>query len=61
MFFVADLPAKFDSINDYIKTLTAEESEVSGFQVHKVKTLSDIEKLPLAFVSAKSTLEKLIR
>lgn len=60
MFFVADLPAKFDSINDYIKTLTAEESEVSEFQVHKVKTLSDIEKLPLAFVSAKSTLEKLI-
>ena len=61
MFFVADLPAKFDSINDYMKTLTAEESEVSEFQVHKVKTLSDIEKLPLAFVSAKSTLEKLIR
>lgn len=61
MFFVADLPSKFDSINDYIKTLTAEESEVSEFQVHKVKTLNDIEKLPLAFVSAKATLEKLIR
>lgn len=61
MFFVADLPAKFDSINEYIKTLTAEESEVSEFQIHKVETLNDIEKLPLAFVSAKATLEKLIK
>jgi len=60
IFFTADLPSEFETIDDFIKTLTAEESEVSGFESHKVETLEDIEKLPLAFESAKATLEKLV-
>lgn len=60
MFFIAELPAQFESLDDFIKTLTAEESEVTEFQIHKVETQDDIKKLPLAFVSAEATLENLI-
>jgi len=60
LFFTVKLPECFDSINDYIKTLKAEESEVESFTYYKVETKEDIEKIPLAFVSARNTLEKLI-
>lgn len=50
MFFTADLPAGAQ--------LKAEESEVSGFEWVGVKSAEDVEKIPLAFVSAKNTLLK---
>ena len=50
MFFTAVLPAGAQ--------LKAEESEVSGFEWVDVKSAEDVEKIPLAFVSAKNTLLK---
>lgn len=60
LFFKAELPSTFASIQDFIKTLTPEESEVSAFKVYKVETLDDINKIPLAFESARFTLKKLV-
>lgn len=59
-FFIAELPPEYDTIEDFINSLKAEESEVLGFVSYKVETTEDIEKIPLAFESAKKTLEKLI-
>ncbi len=59
IFFVAELPSQFDSIDDFIKSLKAEESEVLAFKSCRVETFDDIEKIPLAFESAKYTLKKL--
>lgn len=59
IFFVAELPSQFDTIDDFIKSLKAEESEVLSFKSCKVETLEDIEKIPLAFESAKYTLKQL--
>ena len=59
IFFVAELPPQFDTIDDFIKSLKAEESEVLAFKSCKVETLEDIEKIPLAFESAKYTLKQL--
>lgn len=60
VFFTAELPPQFDTIDDFIKSLKAEESEVTGFATYKVETIEDIEKIPLAFESARYTLKKLI-
>lgn len=60
VFFTAELPPQFDTIDDFIKGLKAEESEVTGFATYKVETIEDIEKIPLAFESARYTLKKLI-
>ena len=60
IFFVAKLPEKYQNMEEFIKTLKAEESEVQGICTYKVKSLDDIEKIPLAFVSAKATLIKFV-
>lgn len=60
MFFTADLPSVFDTIDDFIKSLKAQKTEVEGFVSYKVETLEDIEKIPLAFESARETLKKFI-
>jgi len=60
MFFMANLPEQFETVQDYIKTLKAEESEVEAFTYCKVETKEDIENLSLAFGSAKRTLERFI-
>lgn len=60
VFFTAELPPQFETIDDFIKSLKAEESEVTGFATYKVETIEDIEKIPLAFESARYTLKKLI-
>ena len=59
IFFVAELPSQFASIDDFIKSLKAEESEVLAFKSCRVETFDDIKKIPLAFESAKYTLKKL--
>lgn len=59
-FFIAYLPEQYKTMDDFIKSLKAEEDEVLGFVSYKVETLEDIEKIPLAFESAKLTLRKLV-
>ena len=61
IFFTTDLPEEFDTIDDFIKTLKPQESEVQGFASFKVETMEDIEKIPLAFESAKKIFEKFIK
>ena len=58
IFFAAQLPPEFSTIDDFIKSLHAEESEVVAFESHRVASLEDIEKLPLAFESARYTLHR---
>ena len=60
MFFTAELPSQFETIGDFIKSLKAEESEVAGFVFYKVESAEDIEKIPLAFESARYTLKQLV-
>ena len=50
MFFTAELPEDFE--------LHAQKSEVKEFEWIKIESVSDIEKIPLAFESAKKTLTK---
>ncbi len=58
IFFTAALPLQYDSINDFIKSLKAEESEVVAFEARKISSEEDIENLPLAFESARHTLKR---
>lgn len=56
LFFTAELSDEFSCMEDFIKSLKAEESEVQGFKICKVETMEDIESIPLAFESARKTL-----
>ena len=58
IFFTAALPLQYDSINDFIKSLKAEESEVDAFEARKISSEEDIENLPLAIESARHTLKR---
>ena len=58
IFFAARLPSRYKDMNDFVKTLHREESEVVRFEVRRVKTVEDVEALPLAFPSARQTLLK---
>ena len=61
IFFTVELPSEFNTIEDYIKTLHAQESEVVGFKSYKLETLEDINNIPLAFESARKTLETFVK
>lgn len=56
LFFEASIPAGAGNISDLLKKLHGQDSEVSGFVAKKISTKEDIEKLPLAFGSAKKAL-----
>lgn len=56
IFFAAKLP-DHKTIPDLVENLTAEESEVTEIQVHRITTETDIENLPLAFPSGVSALK----
>ena len=62
MFFTAELDYQDEDsdMETLISKLKAQESEVQDFVYYKVQTLEDVEKIPLAFESAKKTLVKLI-
>ncbi|MCR4580685.1 MAG: NUDIX domain-containing protein [Treponema sp.] len=60
IFFTAPLPKDFSSIEAFIGSLKAQESEVLGFVSCHVASKSDVEKLPLAFESARATLLKFV-
>lgn len=56
MFFSAKLP-KGQNMHDLISKLSAEETEVTEIQIHKVTSEKDIDNLPLAFVSGEKALK----
>lgn len=60
IFFTTNISGKYKSIQEYIKNLQAQESEVCGFAFYKIETDEDIEKLPIAFESTVKTLKKWI-
>ena len=60
IFFAAKLPACYKDMNDFVKSLHGQESEVVRFEVHKVLTNEDVEGLALAFPSARKTLTRWI-
>lgn len=57
IFFTAKIPSSYGSVNDFLKTLKAQETEVLSFEVHRVQTLEDVKSLPLAFESTFNTLK----
>ena len=58
IFFAAKLPSAYKNMDEFVKSLHREESEVVRFEVHKVTTSEDVDSLALAFGSAKKTLLK---
>ena len=60
VFFAAKLPADYKDMNAFVDSLKREESEVVGFEIHKVAAQADVESLALAFPSARKTLMKWI-
>ena len=60
LFFTAKLPDEFKDMDDFVKTLRREESEVVRFEIRKVQNVDDVNALPLAFESAHKTLLKFL-
>lgn len=56
MFFSVKLPAG-QTVKDIAEKLTAEESEVTEIQVHKISSEEDINNLPVAFPSGVNALK----
>ncbi len=56
LFFMARLSAEEGTVPELIQRLCGQESEVTGFAYYKVATPEDIQKIPLAFSSAKKAL-----
>ena len=60
IFFKTKLPAKYKNMEDFVKTLHREESEVVRFEIRRVQRLDDVNGLALAFGSAHKTLLKFL-
>ena len=60
IFFRVKLSEKYKNMEEFVKTLKREESEVVRFEIQKVQTAADVEALPLAFESARHTLLKFV-
>ena len=60
IFFKTKLPAKYENMEAFVKTLHREESEVVRFEIRKVQNVDDVNALPLAFESAHKTLLKFL-
>ncbi|MCR4736164.1 MAG: NUDIX domain-containing protein [Treponema sp.] len=58
IFFTAKLPSNYIDIDDFIKSLHRQESEVESFVSKKVLSSKDVEQLPMAFDSSVKTLKK---
>ena len=56
LFFTAEIPENAGTIEELIKKLHAQDSEVTEFCSFKVTCEQDIDKIPLAFNSAKKAL-----
>lgn len=57
LFFAVKLPDG-TSVQELIKQLSNEKSEVVSFEAHKIESEADVENLPLAFSSANKALKK---
>lgn len=60
LFFMAKLPDEYKNINVFMESLKLEESEVQKLVTYRVDTIKDIDKIPLAFESARNTLIKFV-
>ena len=60
IFFKTKLPAKYENMEAFVKTLHREEREVVRFEIRKVQSVDDVNALPLAFESAHKTLLKFL-
>ena len=56
VFFLANI-WDASTMNDFIKNIRFQKSEVSKIEYHKIETNDDIEKLPIAFESTKQALK----
>lgn len=59
VFFSAKLPRDI-TIPKLMEKLHAEKSEVTAFQIHKIETAEDVEKLPIAFPSGANAVKAYI-
>lgn len=60
IFFTLELPSEYSDMQDFIKSLKKQESEVLDFVSYKIKSQQDIDNCPLAFDSARNTLKRFI-
>lgn len=60
LFFTAKIPSEYKNMEDFIKSLQCQESEVGGFKFFKVESYEDVDSIPLAFDSAKKVLCKFV-
>mgnify|MGYP002623953988 CR=1 FL=1 len=58
IFFTARLSENYENIDDFIKSLKKQDSEVEGFVSKSITSSKDVDALPLAFDSAVHTLKK---
>ena len=58
IFFTAALPDCFNTVGELIAVLETQEEEVSGFCEVRIRSEADLEKVPLAFQSARNTLKR---
>lgn len=56
IFFAAELPEQYSSIQNLISKLHPEESEVQKLNFYKATCVEDVEKIPFAFESSRKTL-----
>ena len=61
MFFTAELAGQYDDMETLIKSLKAEESEVTSLVYYKIDSEEDVDLIPIAFDSSKKTLKKWVR
>lgn len=57
MFFEAEIPEDFSSMEEFVETLKNQESEVTGFKICKIDSAEDVDNLPIAFESTRKTLK----
>ena len=60
LFFTANVPDSEGSVEELIKELHGQQSEVTGFLACRVDSREDVERLPLAFPSARKALSEWI-
>lgn len=61
MFFTAELAGQYEDMETLIKSLKAEESEVTSLVYYKIDSEEDVDLIPIAFDSSKKTLKKWVR
>lgn len=60
IFFTAEIPSRYKNMESFVKSLSAQKSEVQDFKFYKISSIKDIEKIPLAFESAILTLKEFV-